>query len=221
MGRSHLSLEETRQMFMAVAAAMVESKDRLTQADQAIGDGDHGVGMARGFEAVGQKLAGQSFAALDELLKTIGTALLVSVGGASGAIFGTLFRGGAAGLAGQQTFDSSALARFLADGLNAVQARGGARPGDKTMVDALAPAAALAQDLASQPLDGTLASVAEAARQGMERTRDMIAAKGKARPLGERSLGHPDPGAISIQLILRFMADFVAERTVGSPEAGS
>ena len=209
MGRSHLSLPEAKEMFIHVSRGMVESKDLLTQADKAIGDGDHGVGMARGFEAVEQKLEGRDFAALDGLLTAVGTALLMSIGGAAGAVFGTLFRGGAKQLADQQVLDSEALSAMLSDGLQAVKQRGGAKPGDKTMVDALEPAAGRARELTSSPLTESLVAVTEAARQGMENTKEMIAAVGKAKTLGERSLGHPDPGAVSMHLILKLMAEYV------------
>jgi dihydroxyacetone kinase-like protein len=198
-------------MFVHVSGEMVRSKDLLTQADKAIGDGDHGVGMARGFEAVGKRLQEQPCAALDDLLNTIGLTLLTSVGGAAGAVFGTFFRGAAKNIKGQRVFDSGAFALMLRDGLSAVQERGGAVPGDKTMVDALTPAALAAGNLTSAPLYESLAAVTAAARQGMEDTRDMVARVGKAKTLGQRSLGHPDPGAISITLILQFMTDTVTE----------
>jgi dihydroxyacetone kinase-like protein len=209
MERSCLSLPEAKEMFIHVSRGMVESKYLLTQVDRAIGDGDHGVGMARGFEAVERKLEGQDFATLDELLKAAGTALMMSIGGAAGAVFGTLFRGGAKQLAGQQVFDSEALSAMLFDGLQAVKRRGGAKPGDKTMVDALEPAAAKANELASIPLAESLVAVAEAARQGMESTKEMVASVGKAKTLGERSLGYPDPGAVSMHLILKLMTEYV------------
>lgn len=209
MERSCLSLQEAKEMFIHVSRGMMENKDLLTQADKAIGDGDHGVGMARGFEAVEQKLEGQDFAALDGLLKAVGTALMMSIGGAAGAVFGTLFRGGAQQLAGQQVFDSEALSAMLFDGLQAVKGRGGAKPGDKTMVDALEPAAARAEELASIPLAESLVAVTEASRQGMESTKEMVASVGKAKTLGERSLGHPDPGAVSMHLILKLMTEYV------------
>ena len=211
MGKSRLTLDETKAMLLHVAKRMEESKDLLTQADKAIGDGDHGIGMARGFEAVRQKLSGQSFATLDEMFKATGMALLTSVGGAAGAIFGTLFRGGAKGLAGAQEFDAKALSLFLADGLQAVKDRGKAKAGDKTMVDALEPAALKSAELASAPLDQALAAVAEAARLGMEKTKEIVAATGKAKPLGARSLGHPDPGAVSTHLILNFMHEYAVQ----------
>jgi dihydroxyacetone kinase-like protein len=209
MGKAQMTLEETREMFIYISQKMEESKDLLTQADKAIGDGDHGIGMARGFEAVRQKLEAQKPAAMDEMLKVIGLALMTSIGGAAGAIFATLFRGGAKSLAGQQIFDSKALSLMLVDGLQAVQDRGKAKAGDKTMVDSLAPATLKSKEMTSAPLAAALKAVAEAARQGMEKTKEMVATTGKAKTLGERSLGHPDPGAVSTYLILKFMAEFV------------
>mgnify|MGYP000072964332 CR=1 FL=1 len=197
-------------MFIHVAARMEESKDLLSEADRAVGDGDHGVGMARGFVSVRQKLQEHTFDSMDEVLKAVGMALLTSVGGAAGAVFGTFFLGAARNLKGQQVFDSQALSLMLVDGLQAVQERGKAQVGDKTMVDALAPAAAQSRIDSAAPLHQTLPSIAEAARQGMEKTKHMVATVGKARTLGERALGHPDPGAISTYLILKFMAEFVA-----------
>jgi len=192
---------------------MQASKDLLSEADRAIGDGDHGIGMARGFEVAQQKLESQSATTLDELFKTVGMALLTSVGGAAGAVFGTLFRSGARNLAVLENFDTAALASLLNDGLQAVQERGKAQVGDKTMVDALQPAAARAQELLSIPLAEALPQIAEAARLGMERTKDMVAMVGKARTLGERTLGHPDPGALSTYLILKYMAEYVTGST--------
>jgi dihydroxyacetone kinase-like protein len=208
MGKSQLSLPQTQEMFLYLARGMVESKDLLTQADKAIGDGDHGIGMARGFEAVRQKVEGQTFSSVQDLLRAIGLALMTSVGGASGAIFGTFFRGGAARLDDRHIFDSEALALMLADGLQSVKDRGKASLGDKTAVDALEPAALKAGEKAALPLDESLPVVVEAARQGMERTKDMVARMGKAQALGERSLGHPDPGALSTYLMLKFMMEY-------------
>lgn len=196
-------------MFLHVAHGMQDSENLLTQADKAIGDGDHGIGMARGFAAVQAKLEVAPPATVADLLKTTGMTLLTSIGGASGVIFGTLYRGGARNLSGAAVFDAAALSHMLVDGLAAVQERGKAVPGDKTMVDALAPATAKATELAAAPLDEALPAVAEAARLGMEGTKDMIAATGKARALGPRSLGYPDPGAISMVLILDFMTQYV------------
>jgi dihydroxyacetone kinase-like protein len=209
MGKSELTVTEATAMFLHVAARMQESEDLLTQADKAVGDGDHGIGMARGFAAVQTKLGAAPPSTVADLLKTTGMALMTSVGGASGAIFGTLFRGGARNLGAETIFDSGSLARMLGDGLAAVQERGKAKLGDKTMVDALAPAAAKAAGMTAVPLDEALPPVVEAARLGLEKTKEMVAATGKAMALGPRALGHVDPGALSMVLILEAMAEYV------------
>ncbi len=211
MGRSRLSVEQTREMFIYVSERIEASRDRLTQADKAIGDGDHGVGMARGFKAVRQRLEIQEYSTVQQLLQAVGMALMSSVGGAAGAIFGTWFRAGAKGLEDQDTFDTKVLALMLVDGVEAVKQRGKAEVGDKTMVDALEPAALKAQQLSSTSLEEALPAVAEAAAQGIERTKDFVAAMGKAKPLGERAIGHPDPGAISTYLILKFMTNYIEQ----------
>ncbi len=199
-------------MLLYLCQQMIDHTDLLTQADLVIGDGDHGIGMARGFEAVRQKLEVGSFAALDDLFKTTGMALITSIGGAAGIIFGTWFRGGAKNLAAVTTLDARELSVWLVDGLAAVKERGKTRPGDKTMVDALEPAAVKSSQVTSAPLDEALSAVTEAARAGMEATKNMIASVGRAKTLGERSLGHPDPGAVSTYLILRSMWEYTAER---------
>jgi len=219
-----LSLEQLKQMFLYVSGEILNSTALLTQADKAIGDGDHGVGMARGFEAVSKKLENDSFESVGSLLKAVGTTLIISVGGASGIIFGTFFRGGAERLLERREFQAPDLAMLLSDGLKAVMARGGARPGDKTVVDALAPAVRAVAAVAAGPTPGaapaagtggetTIAAAAkaaaEAAAEGVEETKEMIARIGKAKTLGKRSLGHPDPGALSMHLILQAIADFI------------
>jgi phosphoenolpyruvate---glycerone phosphotransferase subunit DhaL len=209
MAVERLDLENTRLMFHYVSIQMIAAQDRLTQADRAIGDGDHGVGMARGFEAVAAKLEQGEFASLGELFKAIGMALITSVGGAAGVVFGTLFRDGARRLEGRQFLDPEALAWFLQDGLASIQARGQAKPGDKTMLDVLAPVAARAADLISQPLDEALRALVPVAEKGLEDTRSMIARVGKAKTLGERSLGYPDPGGMSMLFILQFMVKYM------------
>ena len=211
MRKKELSLSETKEMFLYVAEQMIASKDILTKADMAIGDGDHGIGMANGFQAVMDKLNAEEFTSLGGMSKAIGVALMMSIGGASGAIFGTLYQGAAKPLAKHTTFSSTALSILLQTGLEAVIKRGKANPGDKTMVDALAPAAKEAQKQCDSDLLEALTAVSMAAQQGMEATKDMIAKVGRAKSLNERSLGHIDPGAISTHLQLNFMARFVAK----------
>jgi dihydroxyacetone kinase-like protein len=209
MSKSSLTLEETKDMFIFVSEMMKESKDRLTEADKAIGDGDHGIGMNRGFEAVRQKLKKQSFDTLAALFKTIGTTLMASIGGAAGAVFGTLFIGGAQNLGGKDQLDSESLSLMLQDGLLAIKKRGKAKPGDKTMIDALEPASLKSKEMASAPLSEALKSITEQSKLGMEKTKDMVATVGKAKTLSERSLGYPDPGSVSTYLLFNFMMQFL------------
>jgi dihydroxyacetone kinase-like protein len=213
MGRPELALAEVHEMVLAVSRGMIASTDRLTQADKAIGDGDHGLAMARGFACVIEKVEGQEFTSIGHLFKTMGTSIMASAGGAAGAVFGTLFRGAAESAADRQVLTAAVLSGLLLEGLRAVENRGHAKPGDKTMIDALEPAVRESERRSAAPLDEALSAIAEAARLGMEKTRDMVAAVGKAKPLGERSLGHPDPGAISMYLILKYMAEYACRQT--------
>jgi dihydroxyacetone kinase-like protein len=213
MGKSELSLPEVREMIVAVSRGMIASTDRLTQADKAIGDGDHGVGMARGFAGVIEKVEGREFTSIGHLFKTVGTAILTTAGGAAGAVFGTLFRGAAENVGDRSVLTAALFSRMLFDGLRAVKARGQAKPGDKTMIDALEPAAVESERQSSAPFDEALTAIAKAARLGMEKTREMVATVGKAKTLGERSLGHPDPGALSMSLILEFMAEYATQKS--------
>ena len=209
MKKQSLTLDETRAMFMYVAHEMVSKQYLLTQADKAIGDGDHGIGMARGFEAVLQKLNQKKFDSVGAMLQNIGTTLLMSIGGAAGAIFGTWFWGAATSLMDKMIFDSDALASLLTDGLSAVKDRGKAKPGDKTMVDALDPAACNATAMKGHSLEEALTAVTKAAQEGMENTKNMTAAMGKAKSLGDRAIGYPDPGALSTYLILSLMTEYL------------
>lgn len=208
-----MNTTETSRLIRFVAGKMAASEPELTRLDMAVGDGDHGVGMQRGFTAV-EKMLSHPQDPRDDiglLLTRVGTELMSSMGGASGAIFGTLFRAGGKGVAGETVLTTPVLARFLADGLDAVGKRGGAKPGDKTMVDALSAAVDAAQSLQSEPLRDALPKIAEAAGAGAEDTKRMVAVFGRAKSLGARAIGHPDPGAVSMYLILSFMAEGVKQ----------
>jgi dihydroxyacetone kinase-like protein len=183
--------------------------DHLTQLDSAIGDGDHGINMNRGFEAVGKALAGQNGSlAPGRLLVVAGKTLVSTVGGASGPLWGSFFRASGRALGDEQAPDGEALRGALAAGVAAVQDLGAAAPGDKTMVDALLPAvdelgAALGEGV---DVPGALERAAAAAEDGARSTVPLQARKGRASYLGERSIGHEDPGAASAALILRALA---------------
>ncbi|MAS91990.1 MAG: dihydroxyacetone kinase subunit L [Verrucomicrobiales bacterium] len=210
MGKETLSINETRDMMLAVADKIIESEPILTDADRALGDGDHGVGMERGMNAVKEALANQEFPSVGKVFMGVGMAMMSSMGGASGAIFGTLFRSGGKALGDAETFDGAGVATFFKEGVEGVMKRGGAKPGDKTMVDALAPAADKAGEVADLPVCEALSAVADAAEAGKEASKDMIATMGRAKTLGENSRGKADAGACSVAIIVAAMRDFAA-----------
>lgn len=200
--------------WMQLSAESVAAQgDYLTQLDSAIGDGDHGVNMNRGFDAVMKALAGQGDSVPPgQLLVLAGKTLVSTVGGASGPLWGTFLRRAGRDLGKGEGFNGEQLAAALDAGVAGVQELGAAKLGDKTMVDALVPACeALHESLRSgTELDRALAAVAEAAEEGAKSTVPMQAKKGRASYLGERSIGHQDPGATSTVLILTALHDAVA-----------
>ncbi len=179
----------------AFAQAMADHRDELVALDTAIGDGDHGSNMDRGMTKAIQTLDGEAPADAGAVLKTVALALISNVGGAAGPLYGTLLLRMGTALAGASAVDLAAFAAAWQAGLEGVQARGRAAPGDKTMVDALAPAVQALQD--ASELDAGLRAAAQAAAQGMRDTIPLVARKGRASYLGERSIGHQDPGATS------------------------
>jgi dihydroxyacetone kinase-like protein len=193
----------------AFAAAVAERRDELTRLDRDIGDGDHGTNMDRGMRAALERLDGLEGQDVSAAMKAVGMALVSKVGGAAGPLYGTFFMQVGASASGQDELDLAAWARAIEAGLKGVQARGKAEPGDKTMVDALAPAVAALRQAADEgaQLPDALARAAAAAREGMDATVPLIARKGRASYLGERSRGHQDPGATSSWLLLESAAE--------------
>jgi dihydroxyacetone kinase-like protein len=194
----------------AIAAAVHDNVDLLTQLDSAIGDADHGTNLQRGFTAVLTALEGRDFATPGEVLVKTGTTLISTVGGASGPLYGSAFR--AAGKQLTEPVETAARLRLaLTAGLEAVQKLGAATPGDKTMIDAYGPALDAFGGALDQGDDaGTAAGkAADAAEVGMRATIPMIARKGRASYLGARSEGHQDPGATSTALVFRALAEVV------------
>jgi dihydroxyacetone kinase-like protein len=200
-----VTVDHTTPAIPAAAHANIATVDRLTKADQAIGDGDHGLGMSRGMKAAKDALDKKPAATVGDLFKTMGMAIVSTSGGASGAVFGTFFTG-AGKILTEDALDALLFAAALEEGQKAVQARGKAEPGHKTMLDALAPAAQAAQAYAEAGLVPAARAAAKAAGEGVEQTKDMVAQFGRARTLGDRALGHPDPGAISVSIILEALA---------------
>jgi dihydroxyacetone kinase phosphoprotein-dependent L subunit len=186
-----------------IARSVDEQRDYLTQLDAAIGDADHGVNLRRGFTAVTAKLQGADSMDPGQLLTTVGSTLISTVGGASGPLYGTAFRQAGKALGEGDSFDPEGLGTALRAALVGVQKLGAAAEGDKTMVDALAPAVAAFEDevRAGRPLGDALRRAREAAEDGMRATVPMQARKGRASYLGPRSVGHQDPGATSTALL--------------------
>jgi phosphoenolpyruvate---glycerone phosphotransferase subunit DhaL len=194
------------------AGIVAEQKQYLTGLDAAIGDGDHGINMDRGFQTVLVKLAPVRDKDAGTLLKTTGMALVGSVGGAGGPLYGTFFLRAGSALDGKAEVSNADLVGALEAGLKGVVERGKANRNDKTMVDALAPAIERARQYVDEgaPLEEALAAAADAAEEGMKATIPLKALKGRASYLGDRSIGHQDPGATSSYLMLRALSDSLA-----------
>lgn len=186
-----------------------ENKAYLTELDAAIGDADHGINMNRGFSAVVAELENDTPGGNSSLLKTVAMTLIKTVGGASGPLYGTFFLRAATACAGKESLAPADVIALFKAGLEGVVQRGKAELSDKTMVDALSPAVAAMQKAcdAGAGLKEVLSDGAAAAESGMKNTIEMLARKGRASYLGERSIGHQDPGATSSFLLLKAAAD--------------
>jgi dihydroxyacetone kinase phosphoprotein-dependent L subunit len=199
--------------WITAAAGVIEAnRDHLTQLDAAIGDADHGSNLARGFAAVLAALDAKPAATPGAVLILTGSTLISKVGGASGPLYGTAFRRAGQALGAAEEVDLAALGQALEAALAGVRALGAAREGDKTLVDALAPAARALTKAAAEGAAraDALAAVAAAAAEGAAATVPMQARKGRASYLGPRSVGHEDPGAASTVLILTALRDAAA-----------
>ena len=213
-----VSYSQASDWIRAFAATVAENKVYLTELDSAIGDADHGINMNRGMQAVVAKIDGISGPDIGALLKTVGMTLVSTVGGAGGPLYGTLFLQMGTSAAGKSELSPDDWAAALAAGVAGVRSRGKAELGDKTMVDALAPAVqALQAALADgSTFDDALRRSAEAAEGGMKGTIPLVARKGRASYLGERSAGHQDPGATSSWLLVSGAAEAFAGQQASS-----
>ncbi|MFL5591798.1 MAG: dihydroxyacetone kinase subunit DhaL [Ktedonobacteraceae bacterium] len=194
-----------------IADVLHENAAYLTQLDSAIGDADHGINMDRGFTAVRAKFPSMATMDIATQLKTVGTTLVSTVGGASGPLYGTAFLRAGVAVAGKQQLGPADVVALLEAFLGGIVARGKAQPGEKTMVDALTPALAAAKQALNEglPLKELASRATQAAEEGMKATIPLLATKGRASYLGERSVGHQDPGATSSWLILRSLTEVV------------
>ncbi|MBI4770771.1 MAG: dihydroxyacetone kinase subunit L [Chloroflexi bacterium] len=204
-----VSRDAVLEWIKAYAAAIAANKDYLTELDSAIGDADHGANMDRGFQAVLTRLPGVADKDIGTILKTVGMTLVSTVGGAGGPLYGTLFMQMGVATAGKLELTLADWGAALEAGVNGIVMRGKANLGDKTMVDALTPALIAFKDAALRgvSLPEALQELERAAQQGKLATIPMVARKGRASYLGERSAGHQDPGATSSHLLLKTAAD--------------
>jgi phosphoenolpyruvate---glycerone phosphotransferase subunit DhaL len=200
-------LVEAAPIVSDMAAAIVEHAAWLSEIDGAIGDGDHGVNMSKGFRRAVERL-GSDPHDLAQGFATLGETLLDEIGGSTGPLYGSFFLDMATALKGRADIDRDSFAAMLRAGVAAIVDLGGAKPGDKTLIDVLAPAAAAFEEAAASgaPFRACLDALDLASDAGFESTRDMVAKLGRASRLGERSRGAPDAGAASARLILRALS---------------
>ena len=192
-----------------LSGVMKDNRNLLTELDAAIGDADHGVNMDRGFGKVLKILPSVKEKDLGTILKTVGLTLMSSVGGASGPLYGTFFMKAGVGLAGREEIDAPDLVTLLEAGIEGILLRGRAQRGDKTMYDVWAPVLDTVEAAvdAGASVKEVLAGAVEAAEKGVRDTIPLQARKGRASYLGERSIGHRDPGAVSSYLMIRALQE--------------
>jgi phosphoenolpyruvate---glycerone phosphotransferase subunit DhaL len=214
MGDVMITKGEVVAWLRATASVMEQNKVYLTDLDAAIGDADHGVNMDRGFRKVAAGLEGSADGDIGTILKGAGMALIGSVGGAGGPLYGTFFMRAATIANGKEELNAQELGDMLQAGLDGVVQRGKAQVGEKTMVDALTPAVNAYRQAAGAGTDaaGALRQAVAAAEQGVKDTVPLVARKGRASYLGERSKDHQDPGATSSYLMLKALSDIVTEK---------
>ena len=191
-----VSTQKLIEILSDMAAVIQENKDLLTELDMPIGDSDHGINMARGFQAVSEKLPALADKDAGTVLKTVGMPLVSTVGGASGPLYGTAFMKASMKVMGKSELNMEDFIAMFVEAVEGIKMRGKATTGEQTMLDAMVPALEALQN------GGDLNAALAAAEAGVEATKDMIATKGRASYLGERSLGHADTGAKSFALLL-------------------
>ncbi|MEM7555362.1 MAG: dihydroxyacetone kinase subunit DhaL [Cyanobacteria bacterium P01_A01_bin.84] len=199
--------------FQKFASEIEQSKDYLTELDAAIGDADHGINMERGFKKVMEQLPTVADKDIGTILKTVSMTLISSVGGASGPLYGTFFLRASTAVSGKEELDAQNILKLLKTGKDGVIGRGKAQLGDKTMVDALHPAVMAFEEAINDGVEVTNAmeKAVAAAEEGMKDTIPMVAKKGRASYLGERSVGHQDPGATSVYLMLKSLHESLVD----------
>jgi dihydroxyacetone kinase-like protein len=206
-------MTKLKDAFDAVATSIIQQKDYLTRLDEIIGDGDHGINMARGFEAAQEALEDMSDTSQPgPFLHAVGEAFLENVGGAAGPLYGTGFLCAAKVCEKDMAFNAATMDKLLAAAINGIQKRGHSQKGEKTMLDVLIP---ISDCFKPENADGLnlyqcLAAANRAANDGVAYTKTIVATKGRASYVGERSIGHEDPGAVSSMLMFRALYNFLA-----------
>ena len=211
--KNHITVEELKQMILYTAEQVIRNEPFLTKIDSAIGDGDHGKGMTLGFKEVLYELSRMQFVSAEEVFVAAGNILIDTMGGASGVLFGTMFISGTVRRQPSLTMDLQDFAEIFRYSLDAIKQRGGAKVGDKTMVDALEPAV-IALEKCVEEKEGFCTGMKRAAQAcavGVEYTKRVKARFGRAKYFGEKAIGHQDAGATSVWIIFQSMADWIEE----------
>lgn len=206
-----MNTAEIKDMILSVCDAEINSRDELCHLDSFVGDGDHGFTVERGFQAVKKGIAGKEYDSVRSVFEDTGDILADSMGGAIGMIIGALFSGGAFELDNAPEIGAKGFSIFFSAGLEEIKLVGGAKEGDRTLVDALSPASAAFQKAEEEgrSLKECFQSASAAAKEGAESTKDMVAKKGRAKFLQEKSVGYIDAGSVTMSIVIDAMKDYV------------
>ncbi len=202
-----LTAEQAKDLLLRVSEEVIAAKEMLCDADRNIGDGDHGIGMAKGFEAARTALEAEHFEDVYAVFSTVGRTMIRVMGGASGIIFGLLFYAGSKNMTPTAKIGTAEFSELFSKALTEIKAKGGAQLGDKTLIDGLQPAVEAMQQSAAKGEDfqTLIHNAALAAERGREASKSYIARHGKAKTLGERAIGYPDAGCVTLTVILGAM----------------
>ena len=213
--KDYLEIKEVKEMFRCISLQMIDSEKQLTEIDNIIGDGDHGIGMAIGFRAVNEALDNLKSDTINELFKEIGMTLLDAMGGASGVIFGTMFISGYGAAPQTHQLDLDTLSRMMKKSLENIKLRGKANVGDKTMIDSYEPAVLALEDCRrnKKSLSEGVTKAWIASQNGVEASKQYCAKKGRAESYGKLSIGIPDPGAVSVSIINEAMNSYITNES--------
>jgi len=203
---------ELIQLFKEIVKTIVNHKDELTKLDQEIGDSDHGINLARGFQVAREKLEDLEGEKIDIIIKGVSRALISNVGGASGILYGSFFQKMAPIVQDKEEIDLPIYIEMLEAGIDAIKQRGRSEFGEKTMLDVLIPYMDYLKNNKQQPLNQLFSEATREAKKHLEETRDRPATKGRAAYLGERSIGHIDPGAMSTFLMIETVEAYIQSK---------